>query len=401
MAQERHVQRVAARLKAVFLLVCVAFLAASCGSESKIPLEELTVALLVVEGGALGMESEYRNAAELVRREAAVAGGIDTPNGRVPLRLETLTHGPGVEDGLRAMRKALASGAACVIGGATSEQALPMAALAEENRVPFISPGATIPQLTTSRNYAFRIPYSDAFQARAVARLCRDGGAQRAAVLFDQGNIYSRTLAAEFKQAFIARGGKQAELAGYQDAKDSAPLLRRLLRSRPEVLFLPVYHVDAPLLVRQARALGFRGDVLGTDGWDLLRNVDMEGMTGARFLVVWHPSGQQTEVARGFLERYTAAFGRQPNSVSAQVYDAFGLLFRAARQARSFDPQVLAAALRDATEFSGVVGYARYSMGTPARDAQILEISSRGLQRAGTVLSAETGEGSGDAEVVQ
>jgi branched-chain amino acid transport system substrate-binding protein len=387
MLQAGHGHVALARLMALLLALGAALGLASCEPAPQSPRDELLVALLVVEGGgAAGMDAEYRNAAELVRRDVARLGGVATAGGRVPLRLETLTHGPGVEDGLRALRKALASGASCVIGGATSDQALPMAALAEDLHVPFISPSATAPQLTAGRQFVFRIPYSNAFQAQAAARLSREQGAVRAAVLFEQANVYSRTLATEFKRAFLDQGGARAELGGYlKVGEDSEGLLRSLLRSNPQVLFLPVYHTDAPGLVRRARALGFRGQVVGPDGWDMLRNIDMEGMIGARFLVVWSPGGEQTELSRGFLERYTSAFGHQPGSVAALVYDAFGLLFQAARQAQALDPQVLAAALRDVTDFNGVVGPGRYSMGTPERDAQVLEITSRGVLRVGTI----------------
>jgi len=403
MLQAGHGHVALARPMALLLALGAALCLVSCDPAPKSPRDELLVALLVVEGGgAVGMDAEYRNAAELVRRDVARLGGVAMAGGRVPLRLETLTHGPGAEDGLRAMRKALASGAACVIGGATSDLALPMAALAEDLRVPFISPSATAPQFTTGRQFVFRVPYSDVFQAQAAARLSREQGAVRAAVLFDQSSVYSRTLATEFKQAFVAQGGMPVELAGYLKAgEDSAALLRALLRSKPQALFLPVYHTDAPALVRLARKLGFQGLVVGPDGWDMLRNVDMDGMVGARFLVVWSPDGAQTELSRGFLERYTAAFGHQPSSVAALVYDAFGLLFQAVRQAKALEPQVLAAALRDVTDFNGVVGPGRYFMGTPERDAQVLEITSQGVLRVGTIQGFASGNAAGDAEVAR
>ncbi|MBU1041966.1 MAG: ABC transporter substrate-binding protein [Proteobacteria bacterium] len=378
---------------ALLLGLCLAL--ASCEPAAQNPQqnlrEELQVALLVVEGGeAAGLDAEYRNAAELVRRDVSRRGGVTTLAGQTALRVEVITHGPSVEEGLRALRRALASGAVAIIGGATSSQALPMAALAEEYHTPFISPGATNPQLTTGRNFVFRTPYSDTFQAKALAHLCRDQGAVRAAVLYDQTNVYSSTLATEFARSFAAQGGHKPVLAGCQAAQqDATGFLRTLLRSRPQVLFLPMYHTDAPRLVRQARQLGFRGQLVGADGWGLLAGKDFGGMIGARFLAAWHPSGPQTKVSREFLERYTAAFGHQPSSVAALVYDAFGLVFQAAGQAEALEPLALAGALREIKEYEGVVGIARYAQGTPERDAQVLEITSRGILTAGTIRSAD------------
>jgi branched-chain amino acid transport system substrate-binding protein len=387
----------AAVARLMMLVLAAALCLASCDPVPKSSQEEILVALLVAEGGdATGLDVEYRNAAELVRRDVARQGGITTPRGQAALRVEVITHGPGVEDGLRAMRRALASGAAAIIGGATSSQALPMAALAEELRTPFISPGATTPQLTSGRHYVYRTPYSDAFQAQALARLCRGQRAARAAVLYDQTIVYSSTLATDFQQAFAAQGGQRPALAGYLAAeKDSKTLLRQLLLTRPQVLFLPVYHTAALRLVRQARALGFQGLLVGPDGWDLLQARDLDGMVGARFLVPWHPGGPQSEASRGFMERYVSSFGHQPSSVAALVYDAFGLLFRAAGQAQSMDPQALAAALMETREYAGVAGLGRYVSGTPERDAQILEITHKGIRFAGTLRSAVPGRAPG------
>lgn len=384
------------------LCLCLASCEPAAKNPHESPQEDLQVALLVVEGGeAPGLDIEYRNAAELVRRDVSRRGGVSTSKGQAALRVEVITHGPSVEEGLRALRRALASGAVAIIGGATSSQALPMAALAEEFRTPFISPGATNPQLTAGRHFVFRTPYSDTFQAMALAHLCRDQGAVRAAVLFDQTNVYSSTLATEFAQAFAARGGHTPVLAGCQAAqRDCAGQLRTLLRSRPQVLFLPVYHTDAPRLVRQARELGFRGQLVGADGWELLPARDLGGMIGARFLAAWHPSGPQTKASGEFLGRYTADFGHQPSSVAALVYDAFGLVFQAAGQAEALEPLALAAALREVKEYAGVVGSGRYAQGTPARDAQVLEITSRGILNAGTIRSADLA-GTTTAEVAR
>lgn len=388
-----YAQSAAALFKALRLALLLAFslCLVSCEPAPKMPQEQLLVALLVAEGGdASGLDAEYRNAAELVRRDVARQGGVVTPKGQAALRVEVFTHGPSVEEGLRSMRRALASGAVAIIGGSVSSQALPLAALAEEFRTPFISPGATNPQLTVGRHFVFRTPYSDTFQAKALARLCRNLGAARAAVLFDQSNVYSSTLATEFEQAFAAQGGHKPALAGCQTAQqDATGQLRALLRSRPQVLFLPVYHADAPRLARQARVLGFRGQLVGPDGWELLPDKDIGGMIGARFLASWHPSGPQTRASREFLERYTTAFGRQPSSVAALVYDAFGLVFQAAGLAAALEPLALAAALRDIKEYAGVAGVGRYLQGTPERDAQVLEITPRGILAAGTIRSAD------------
>lgn len=381
------------RSVALLLALGASFCLLACDPVPRSAQEELLVALLVAEGGdAAGQDTEYRRAAELIRRDVSRQGGIPTPRGRAALKVAVFTHGPGVEDALRAMRRALASGAAAIIGGATSTQALPMAALAEERGIPFISPGASAPRLTAARRFVFGMSSPDSFQAQALARLGRTMGATRAAVLYEQANVSSSTQALEFQRAFSALGGNPPVLASFQgDRRDSEAQLRKLLRSRPQYLLLSVSHGKAAHLVRLARAQGFPGDFAGLADWELAQDGDVKDMIGANFIAPWCPGGDQAAASQGFWERYTASFGRRPSSIAALVYDAFGLVFQAAGRALDLGPKTLAAALREVTEYSGVAGVGRFSGGMPARDAHVLQMTSQGILHLGVIHSA--GEG--------
>ncbi len=371
---------------ALALAMMLALVLPGCSGQPAEPkAERLKVALLVSEGPELaGLGQAYKNVAQMVRTETA--GGVERPLGRAPLELQVIVHGEDVESALRALRQAASEGNGVIIGGPVSRQALPMAALAEELRVPFISPGATHPDLVGRRAHVFRTPYSDAFQAKALARLCRDSGAATAAVFFNRTDIYSSGLADEFERAFRALGGQVLVDAGYvSNGLDLGKALLPVAKARPDVLFLPGYHTEVPEQARRARALGFKGGIVGTDGWDMLSGELPPELIGARFLVPWRPGAPMSAKSKEFLERYTAAFGQQPTSVEALVYDAFALAFLAARTARALDAQALRQELAKVREFHGVAGRALYQDGTPERDALVMEVSSRGLQYVETI----------------
>lgn len=347
----------------------------------------LRLAVLAVEGQNLsGMGQAYKNIAKMVQTEVERAGGVALADGRAPLEVAVLVHGEDVESALRALRQAAGQGAIAIIGGAVSRQALPMAALAEELQVPLVSPGSTHPDLVGGRAYVFRVPYSDVFQAKALARMCRDSGAGRAAVFYSRTDIYSSGLAREFASAFRALGGRMVAEEGHVNGqKGLVDSLRPIAKARPDVLFLPGYHTDVPEQIRLVRGLGYTGDIVGPDGWDLLSGHAPVEMIGARFLVPWGPGAPQSPLSAAFVERYTAAFGRQPTSVDALVYDAFSLVLQAAAKARHLDAAGLRQELARVAEFTGVAGRAIFLAGSPERDAQVMEVSSRGVQYAGTL----------------
>lgn len=378
------------RLLAPGLLAALALLAMlfGCGGQDQAePEPGLRIGLLVSEGETLsGLSRAYRDVGELVRAEVAAAGGVQRPGGRVALDVRVYPHGEDVESSLRALRQAASEGCQAIVGGALSRQALPMAVLAEELRVPLISPGSTHPDLVSRRAFVFRTPYSDSFQAKALARLCSDAGHQTAAIFYNRTDVYASNLADGFARAFRAQGGRLVAEESYAaPVHDLAEAMRPVARARPDVLFLPGYYAEIPEQVRAVRAQGFTGEIVGPDAWDLLSGDQPRELYGARFLVGWHAGAPQSEVSRAFLERFTARFGRQPTSVEALVRDAFGLVLLAAARSQGLGAQSLRQELAKVTEFHGVAGRALYHDGTPERDALVMEVSSRGLQYVRTI----------------
>ena len=65
--------------------------------------------------------------------------------------------------------------------------------VAEQARVPLISPTSTNPQTTEDKTYVFRVSFIDTFQGRVMAQFAaEDLGAQRAAVLYDIASEYNQ-----------------------------------------------------------------------------------------------------------------------------------------------------------------------------------------------------------------
>ncbi len=348
----------------------------------------LRIGLLVSEGETLAKLSRaYRDVGELVRAETA--GGVKRPGhaaGSAQVEVRVYSHGEDAESCLRALRLAASEGCQVVIGGALSRQALPMAALAEELRVSLISPGSTHPDLVGRRAYVFRTPYDDAFQARALARLCRDGGAQTAAVFYNRADVYASNLAGGFARSFSALGGRMLAEVSYAGEPGSLPeAMQALARPRPDVLFLTGYYAEIPEQVRTIRATGYAGSIIGPDAWDMISGDQPSDLFGSRFLVAWHPDAPQSELGRAFLEQFTARFGRRPSSVEALVRDAFALALQAASTAQTLDARTLRQELARIGEFQGVAGRAVYRDGTPERDALVMEVSSRGIQYVQTI----------------
>ena len=98
-----------------------------------------------------------------------------------------------------------------------------VAAVAQEARVPVLTPSSTSPEVTSRGDYVFRSCYTDPFQGAAIARFAAGTlGARRAAMLLDAGESYSAKLAEFIREDFARRGGQIVVAVSHADTIKAA-----------------------------------------------------------------------------------------------------------------------------------------------------------------------------------
>jgi branched-chain amino acid transport system substrate-binding protein len=130
------------------------------------------------------------------------------------------------------------------------------------------------------------------------------------------------------------------------------------MRDSPaDVVFVPGYYTDVGLIARQKKSLGVSGALLGGDGWDSPRLVEIGGdaLEGAYFGNHYSPDDPDPAVAK-FVAAYRTRFGSVPDSIGALAYDAARLLADAIRRAGSTAGARVREALAATKGFPGVTG---------------------------------------------
>lgn len=156
-----------------------------------------------------------------------------------------------------------------LIGEVASGRSLEAAPIAQRNGIPMISPASTNEKVTETGDHIFRVCFIDPFQGTVCAKFAHKLGAKKAAVLVDVSKDYSLGLAKSFKKEFEAEGGTITGQQSYSGGdKDFSAQLTAIKGANPEVVFLPAYYTEAPLIIRQARQLGITVPFIGGDGWD-------------------------------------------------------------------------------------------------------------------------------------
>jgi len=243
-----------------------------------------------------------------------------------------------------------------VIGGATSEEALALAARAEPLGVLVLSPSASSPALSGASRYFFRNWPSDAAEAEAAAEFAAYSlHATRVEVLAED-NAYGRGLAEAFQRAFEGdgrRAGLSISVPGQVPPPAQGP---------PGAVFQAIYlagYSGALLPVAEGlRRAGDRRPILACSAFarsDLLREAP-PWMEGVCLLGPGPVSADGGTEKAEFASRFTARWGEAPDVYASHAYDAVRILGAALAASPGGDAEALRSALLSLKGFSGAAG---------------------------------------------
>jgi branched-chain amino acid transport system substrate-binding protein len=318
-----------------------------------------------------------KNAAELAVKEVNEAGGLDVGEQKMEIALFIEDNEDKEESAVSAAQKLInQSSVVAIIGPQASRNAIPASTIAENARIPMISPWSTNPDTTAGKRYIFRVAFIDPFQGRVMARFAiEELGAREAAALYDVASAYNKGIAEIFKQVFEEAGGQVVAFETYTTGEeDFRAQLTTIRDSGADVLFLPNYYNEVPLQVQQAHELGVEATIIGSDAWGQLTDKDMADMEGL-FFSTHYAADIASDVAQEFINKYKAAYGEVPDDVAALTYDAFGMLFRSIESQSKADPESIRNGLTTISQYEGVTGMMEYKgTGDPVKSAVILQI---------------------------
>ncbi len=265
-----------------------------------------------------------------------------------------------------------------IIGPQASKQAVPAGQVANDRETPMISPWSTNPATTKDRPWVFRAAFLDPFQGPVVAGFAaKEFGAKTAAVLYDVASDYPKGLAENFRDAALASGIDIVAFESFTTGDtDFSSQLTNIIAAKPDVLFTPQYYNEVPLIVQQARELGFQNPIVGSDSWGTPDLIDLCGdACNGLFFSTHYAPDIATEVGQKFIAAYEERYGFKPDDVAALTYDAFQLLFTAIESANSLERADIRDALASIELFEGVTGQMSFDeQGDPIKCAVIIQI---------------------------
>jgi branched-chain amino acid transport system substrate-binding protein len=360
MPKKLHIQTV--HLLSVILFLGLGWLTACQETSAPEPTTstEIRIGLLAPLSGPLAATTGQAllNSARMAVAEINDAGGLLIDGQHYPVVLVEADDGGTPETAVQSAQRLInQENVVAIVGPPFSGTTLHVAPLANEARIPLITPSATNPQITPGRPYVFRTTFDDNFQGVALARFIKDEfNANRAAILYEITNEYSHGLAMTFQEAFVDLGGEITVVETYtaDTNEDFSRQLESIAQSQVNILFLPNYTSDVLQQRQQLQEMGLNPILIGGDSWDGSRLSEDGGFAGSYF------SGNfcrdlTNEKIRTFVEKFETTYNRTPDGLITLTYDTLGLLFAVMEAENSFAPDNIQNGLYNIV-YEGVTG---------------------------------------------
>jgi branched-chain amino acid transport system substrate-binding protein len=355
-------------------------------------------AIMSASGGLAAFVPPIRAGLVLAFEEINAAGGV---LGGRRLQMVEADDQTNPQVGVTVMTRLVqADNVAAIIGPMASGITIAAAnAVSIPAGVPIVSPSATAPALSdlADNDTVFRTAVPDGLQGKVLARLVREAGIERVAVMAVN-NDYGRGLSGGFAAAFQARGGTVTATQNFEENRPSyrAELQTLSGRGNPQALMLVAYPASGGnTILRNAAENALFPRYIGTDG---MRDQSVVDQVGAKALEGMFGTGPGTAASPERREAYAAAYRRANPSLDpgagfvAQSYDAAYVIALAIEAGRSAERAAIRQNLRAVANAPGqAVGPGEF-----ARAKQLLA--------AGTKVNYEGASGpvefnaAGDAE---
>ena len=294
--------------------------------------------------------------------------------------------GKGVSDDSVSAYKRLVEeyGVVAVVGTNFSSCNIPIAAVADELKVPVIATAASNELVTVDAEgnlhpYSFRLCFIDSYMGLLAGSYAyNELGLRSCAVIEDITDSYSTSVGDFMVDTFISLGG---ELVASEEAQngdnDFRAQLTKIAAKQPDVLFVPWNYENVALIAQQAREVGITAVLFGADGWDTTELTELANGALEGCYYVSRPGFNLPEAA-AYGEIYAAEYNVALETECLYGNDGLRWIQYAIEAAGSDDPTAIRDALEATESFDGLLGHMSIDPAThnPSRDAAIFKVEN-------------------------
>ncbi len=164
------------------------------------------------------------------------------------------------------------------VSGSYSGPTRSAAGVFQEAKIPYVAAYAIHPDITRAGDYVFRTSFLGEIQGRAGAKLIGEMLGKKRVVVITLQNDFGQSLAAGFKEA-AGRFGITIVNEYEYSMKDRqfGSIVAKVKSDNPEAIYASGYYFNAGPLVSQLRAGGITVPVIGQEGYDSQKFIEIAG----------------------------------------------------------------------------------------------------------------------------
>jgi branched-chain amino acid transport system substrate-binding protein len=227
-------------------------------------------------------------------------------------------------------------------------------------------------------------------QGRAGAKLIGEVLGKKRVAMITLNNDFGKSLAAGFKEKAAAFG---IEITGEYDYgikdREFGPIVSKVKSDAPDAIYASGYFFTAGPLVSQIRAAGIDVPVIGQEGYDGQKFIEIAGPAAEGVLITTSLDRDSTNAAtRAFIDGFQAKTGNPADMVAASAHTAVLVMAEALKTAGSSDKDALRQAIA-ATSLAAATGNISFNaLGEVKKDVQVQVVRDGGWHFHSTISDA-------------
>jgi len=323
--------------------------------------------------------------AELAVEQINAAGGV---NGKM-LELIVEDDQANPKQSVPAVIKMIESdGVVLGISGSYSGATRAAAGIYQDAGVPYIAAFAIHPDITRAGDYVFRTSFVGIVQGRAGAKLVGEDLGKKNVVIITLNNDFGKSLAEGFKEKAAAYGITIVNEYNY-GIKDRqfGPIVAKVKADNPDAIYASGYFFTAGPLVKQLRAGGVSATIIGQEGYDSQKFIDIAGKDAEGVIITTSLDRDSTAMeTKSFIEAFEKKAGFKVDMVAASGHTAVKVAAAALAKAGDGDSKALRDALAAITVEASTGRISFNALGEVQKDVQV-QIVRDGNWRHHSVIS--------------
>lgn len=300
-----------------------------------------------------------RHGAELAVKHINEAGGVKIKGKSYKIELIVYDDQLSTDQVVAVAHKLIEQdGVIAAVSGSYSGTTLAASPVFEQSGVPLVVAYAVNPLITQDKKYVFRVGMLGETEGKAASYAAvKFFGAKTIAILYID-NPFGSSLAEHAKEKAEAMGAEVVYMDKFSSpTQDFTPWLSEIKQLNPDVLMIFGYYQHT-VAVKQARELGIKAQIIGCEGFDSPKFLEIGGSAVEGVVIVTDLNrDSENPMVQKFLKEYKELYGIEADMVAASSYDAVRVVVKAIEIAQSTKPDDIVKALEGLKDFDGVTGH--------------------------------------------